>query len=186
MKSCTTLHGFFTRVGIAVILSAALASESAGSLYRLDDAAGVLTVIGQGRPPLGVQHEAQARLMAERAAILDAYGTAVRVLSERMPRVLLEQQGYSAFLRGGRIARSERVPDGSVKVELEIPLSRELAGRFREVVQQAEAVAVPEAKTVGIRHADFVARHRVLGPRPITIREWVDRYRSGSWAAWDR
>jgi hypothetical protein len=181
MKPNFSLSSILKPVTVALISIAGLATASVASPYRLDEVAGVLAVIGEGRPPLKVQHKAQARLMAERAAVLDAYGRAARVLSETIPQTPPEQEGYSGFLRGGRIARSELMPDGSVKVELEIPLSLELVGRVREVMQQPDGVMTDKGETIGLRHADFIARHRVAGPRPITLREWIDRYRSGTW-----
>ena len=186
MNSSTSLFRVLKVFVVALVSSATLAIAATEPVYRLDEAAGVLTVIGQGQPPSGVQNPAQSRLMAERAAIVEAYGAAVRVLSDSMSPMRLEQQGYSGFLRGGRIARSEQMPDGSVKVELEIPLSREFAARFREVMQQRETVASEIPETAGLGHADFVARHRIAGPRPITTSEWLERYQSGAWPGRER
>ena len=70
--------------------------------------------------------------MAERAAIVDAYGTAARLLMEALPKAASGQAEYSVFLRGGRIARSDVAPDGSVKVALEVPLSPELVGEVKD------------------------------------------------------
>ncbi len=181
MKPYVSLSGILKLITVALISMAMLATASAGSPYRVDEAAGVLAVIGEGRPPLKVQHQAQARLMAERAAVLNAYGMAARLLSEIIPETPPEQEGYSGFLHGGRIARSELMSDGSVKVELEIPLSRELVGRVKEVIRQHDAAASDKGESVGPTRADFIARHRVPGPRPITLREWIHRYRSGAW-----
>ena len=147
----------------------------------MDEAASVLTVIGVGRPPAQVQQQAQGRLLAERAAITNAYGTAASVLSEAIPQAVSGQQGHSVFLRGGRIARNELMPDGSVQVELEIPISPELTARIKEVMQGRRAIESQAAERAGIGHQEFVARHSVRGPKVISLREWIDRYRIGAW-----
>ena len=171
---------------VVLVSSATLASASAGDPYRVDETAGVLTVIGVGRPPAQVQHQAQGRLLAERAAIANAYGTAASVLSEAVPQAVSGQEGHSVFLRGGRIARSEFMPDGSVRVELEIPISPEIAPIVQEVMRGRRAVESQEAERAGIRHQEFVARHSVRGPKAIPLREWIDRYRIGAWTPRDQ
>jgi len=186
MNSSTNLLRVLKIFVVALVSSAALSFAATEPVYRLDEAAGVLTVISVGRPPAEVRNQAQARLMAERAAIVEAYGAAARVLSGLMSPMRLEQQGYSGFLRGGRIARSEHMPDGSVKVELEITLNPELMDRFKEVMQQRETVESSIPETAGLGHSDFVARHRIAGPRPITTREWLERYQSGAWTGRER
>jgi hypothetical protein len=166
---------------IVLVSSAKIAPASAGDPYRLDETAGVLTVIGVGRPPAQVQHQAQARLLAERAAITNAYGTAASVLSEAIPQAVSEQEGYSVFLRGGRIARSDLMPDGSVRVELQIPISPELTALVKEVMRGRRAVESQAAERAGIVHQEFVARHSIRGPKAIPLQEWIDRYRIGTW-----
>jgi len=169
-----------------LIFGATPAAAAAEEPYRLDEGVGLLTVIGSGRPPAAVQHPAQARLLAERAAITDAYGAAARLLSAAIPQAVSGQEGYSVFFRGGRVKRSDLAPDGSVKVELEIPVSPELAGRVREVIQERDVVGSQEVERAGISHEEFVARHRVRGPRVITLREWVDRCRTGAWVPYNQ
>ena len=186
MKTYINLSRTLRIVIIALVSSATLVSASAGPPYRVDETAGVLTVIGVGRPPAQVQHQAQARLLAERAAITNAYGAAASMLSEAMPQAVSEQEGYSVFLRGGRIARSELMPDGSVQVELEIPISRELAATISEIKRGRRAIESQAAERAGIRHQEFVARHSVRGPKAIPLREWIDRYRIGAWTPRDQ
>jgi hypothetical protein len=166
---------------IALVSSGTLASASPGPPYRVDETAGVLTVIGVGRPPAEVRHKAQGRLLAERAAITNAYGAAASLLSEAMPQAVSGQEGHSVFLRGGRIARSELMPNGSVQVELEIPISPEIAPIVKEVMRGRRAVESQEAERAGIRHQEFVARHSIRGPKAIPLQEWIDRYRIGTW-----
>jgi hypothetical protein len=186
MKTYINLSRTLRIVIIALVSSATLASVSAGPPSRVDETAGVLTVIGVGRPPAEFRHQAQGRLLAERAAITNAYGAAASVLSEAMPQAVSGQEGHSVFLRGGRIARSELMPDGSVQVELEIPISRELAATIREIMQGRRAVESQEAERAGLGHQEFVARHSVRGPKAIPLQEWIDRYRIGTWTPSDQ
>ena len=186
MRRDRSLSRIFMLVTAVLIFGATSAVAFAEGPYRLDEGAGLLTVIGNGRPPAEVQHPAQARLLAERAAITDAYGAAARLLSAAIPQAVSGQEGYSAFFRGGRVKRSDLAPDGSVRVELEIPVSPELAERVREVMRERDVVESQEVERTGISHEEFVARHRVRGPRVITLREWIDRYRTGAWVPYNQ
>lgn len=182
MRQYRSLPRILISITLGLIFCAILAPARAEGPFWWDEGAGMLTVIGWGRPPAEARHPAQARLMAERAAIVDAYGAAARLLSE----ALSGQEGYSVFLRGGRVKRSDVAPDGSVKVELEIPVSQELAGRVREAMRAGAAVEGREVERAGISHEEFVARHKVRGPRVITLREWIERYRTGAWVPYNQ
>ena len=166
---------------IYAYLYANLPAASAEGPYWVDERAGSLIVIGTGRPPATAPHPAQARLMAERAAVVDAYGTAARVLSEAIPQGVSGGEGYSLFLRGGRIVQSDILPDGSVNVHLEIPLSAGLVPRVKRAAPTLDKTLSQEGKRPGISHEEFVARHTVRGPRIITQPEWIERYRTGTW-----
>jgi hypothetical protein len=171
---------------VALIFRACLAIASAGGPYWIDERGGNLTVVGTGRPPAATEHPAQARLLAERAAVVDAYGTAARMLLGAIPQAAVGREGYSAFFRGGRIVQSEIMPDGSVNVRLEIPLGPELAARIKGAGAVPGEPRIPKSEKPGVSHQEFVARHRVRGPRAITAREWVDRYRAGTWPPYPR
>ena len=127
-----------TIIAVTATCCASPPAASAGGHYGLNEVAGILSVIGSGHPPATVQHPAQARLLAERAAIIDAYGKAARVLSEAIPQAVSGEDGYSVFFRGARVRRSDVAPDGSVQVELEIPVNPELARGVREVMREKE------------------------------------------------
>jgi len=103
------------------------------------------------------------------------------LLSAAIPQAVSGLEGYSVFFRGGRVKRSDLAPDGSVRVELEIPVGPELAGRVGEVMRERGIVGSQELEKAGISHEEFVAGHRVRGPRVITLREWIDRYQAGAW-----
>ena len=181
MRPYRSLPRILRLIPVVLIVCAYLPTASAGGSFSVDERANSLTVVGTGRPPPTAQHAAQARLMAERAAIVDAYGIAARLLSDVMPQMRLEQGGYSGFLRGGRVVQSDVMPDGSVKVHLEIPLSQELAAEVKGAAPMLDESRRQEDEKPGISHEEFVARHRVRGPRVITLREWVERYRTGAW-----
>jgi hypothetical protein len=168
-------------IPVVLIFCASLPSASAGRSYWIDERVGSLTVVGIGRPPATAQHPSQARLLAERAAVVDAYGTAARVLSGAIPQADAGLEGYSVFFRGARVVQSDAMPDGSVNVRLEIPLSPELAARVKGATPLPAEPSSREGEEPGISHEEFVARHRVRGPLAITAREWVERYRAGAW-----
>lgn len=181
MRPYRSLSRILRLIPAALTFCAYLPAASAGGSYWIDERAGKLTVIGTGRAPATAQHPAQARLMAERAAVIDAYGTAARLLSGAIPRTVSGQEGYSVFFRGGRIAQSEVMPDGSVRVHLEIPLSPEVAAEVKGTPPMLDDSRLQEGEKPGISHEEFVARHRVRGPRVITLVEWIERYRTGAW-----
>ncbi len=86
-----------------------------------------VTVEGVGYPPIRTENRAQARLMARRAAILDAYRKVLKIesgggLSEEFYR------GLAGFVRGARVVREEYLSDGGVIVTLEVG-SGEVSGR---------------------------------------------------------
>lgn len=186
MRSCGVLVRILTIIAVTATCYAAPTTTSAGELYWLNESTGMLIVIGKGHPPIAVQHPAQVRLLAERAAIVDAYGTAARLLAEAIPQAVSGQDDYSVFLRGDTVRRSEVASDGSVKVELEIPVSSALAGRVREVMRGRELLEGQAAERAGVSYEQFVAHHRVKGPRVITHREWIERYRTGAWMPYNR
>jgi hypothetical protein len=172
-------------VTLGLALSVACSTAWSESPVSLDEHAGTLTVTGHGRPPSAAQHPAQARLMAERAAIVDAYGTASRLLSDAIPETASGLEAHAVFFRGGRVVQSDLAPDGSVTVRLEIPLSPELAAQVKRAVEKGEP-RVREEEREWISHDEYVARHRVRGPRVIRSREWIERYQSGAWVPYHR
>ncbi|MEK6660447.1 MAG: hypothetical protein AABY63_01040 [candidate division NC10 bacterium] len=181
MRPYRSLPRIIRLIPVVLIFCAYLPTASAGGPYWVDERAGSLTVVGTGRPPATALHPAQARLMAERAAVIDAYGTAARVLSGAIPQAVSGGQGHSLFFRGGKVVQSDVLPDGSVNVHLEIPLSAALAAEVKSAVPMLDESRRQEDEKPGISHEEFVARHRVRGPRVITLREWIERYRTGAW-----
>ena len=102
----------------------------------------VVRVTGIGRPPSG-RSGAQARLMAQRAAEV----VAVRNLAAQLSGVEPNESGQQTvgcpegLIRGFRYLPARQLPDGSVEVTVELPLSR-LQGNHADLVRrlaQAEA-----------------------------------------------
>ena len=74
------------------------------------------TVQGIGYPPIKVQSEAQARLMARRAAIIDAYRNA---LAAKGIKDYEESNFYSelqGFVKGMTIKEEEYLEDGGIRI----------------------------------------------------------------------
>jgi hypothetical protein len=100
-----------------------------------------LTATGGGAPPARAVNKAQARLMTERAAKLDAmrnlleqaYG--VTISSNTTVRDFITQSDtirarVDAFIKGARVIDTRYLDDGSVQSEVEITLGYEFRRLF--------------------------------------------------------
>lgn len=100
-----------------------------------------LSAKGAGAPPASAVNQAQARLMAERAAKVDAmrnlleqaYG--VNISSHTTVRNFITENDtirarVDAFIRGARIVDTRYLSDGSAEVEMEITLGYEFRRIF--------------------------------------------------------
>lgn len=98
----------------------------------------VIKVTGIGKAPESKRGTAQGRLMAERAAEI----VAKRNLGLALGKVSIEgterdkEIFVSAFVRGARVTGKKVLPDGSVEVTMELPLS-EVARNFAEMQRLA-------------------------------------------------
>ncbi len=161
--------GIVLGVGLSVSVAGAQLSggyvESIGSHNGgIDWTQGILYVEGNGAPPANAVNAAQARMMAERAAKVDAYRNLVEVMNgvrvEGM--TLVENMTVSSdivktqvqgILRGAQVQKSVVAPDGGVTVTMAIKLTGELAnvllpkqvGGGAPVVTPAPAVPVMPA-----------------------------------------
>jgi hypothetical protein len=115
---------------IVWLLSVVVSFPLAGTRYRVDERARRVTVTGIGWPPWAISDPVQARLMAERAVIVDAYGVAGRLLGPALSGMAQQTGASTTFLRGGRVTRIDAARDGSVEVELEVPIDTHLAERL--------------------------------------------------------
>ena len=88
---------------------------------------------GGGAPPLRAANPAQARLMAERAAKLDAYRNlleqayGVNISSSSTVRNFATQNDVirsrvDAYIRGAKVVDTRMLDDGGVEVEMEVTL----------------------------------------------------------------
>ena len=93
----------------------------------------VLRATGGGAPPDKALNPAQARLMTERAAKLDAYrnllerayGVAIRSNSTVKEFVLQNdtiRSRVEAYIRGAKVVDTRHLEDGGVEVEMEVTL----------------------------------------------------------------
>ncbi|MEW6417300.1 MAG: LPP20 family lipoprotein [Nitrospirota bacterium] len=98
---------------------------------------------GSGAPPPSAINPAQARLMTERAAKLDAYRNlleqayGVNITSNSTVRDFVLQSDtikarVEAFIKGAKILDTRHLSDGSVEVDMEMTLGYE----FREMFPQ--------------------------------------------------
>jgi hypothetical protein len=97
---------------------------------------------GGGAPPEKAINPAQARLMTERAARLDAYrnllerayGVAIRAKSTVRDFVLQNdtiRSRVEAYIRGAKVIDTQFKDDGGVEVEMEVTLGHEFRQIFR-------------------------------------------------------
>jgi hypothetical protein len=97
---------------------------------------------GGGAPPEKAINPAQARLMTERAARLDAYrnllerayGVAIRAKSTVKDFVLQNdtiRSRVEAYIRGAKVIDTVYKDDGGVEVEMEVTLGHEFRQIFR-------------------------------------------------------
>lgn len=113
-----------TTIGICLltilIVPTLIFSEEARSnhSYSGDDA---FVVSGIGYPPIKAENSAQARLMARRAAILDAYRNALSGTESPHGDEQVFYNGLSGFVKGMTIEREEYLEDGSVRIVVRIP-----------------------------------------------------------------
>lgn len=100
-----------------------------------------LTAKGGGAPPAKAVNQAQARLMTERAAKVDAmrnlleqaYG--VTITSTTTVRDFITQNDtirarVNAYIRGAKVIDTRYLDDGSVEIEMEITLGHEFRRFF--------------------------------------------------------
>ncbi|MEW6325542.1 MAG: hypothetical protein AB1515_09175 [Nitrospirota bacterium] len=118
-------------------------AESHGELYldfvqttdkgKTNWTAGIVSATGIGFPPSGQANPAMGRVMAERAAYVDALRNlleevkgvrvdATSVVEDRMLKSSTIHTRVSGFVRGARRVRQTPHDDGSVEVEVSVPM----------------------------------------------------------------
>jgi hypothetical protein len=96
-----------------------LSEEVRGNHTRIGNDSFVVS--GIGYPPIKAENSAQARLMARRAAILDAYRNALSGTESPPNDEQLFYTGLSGFVKGMTIEREEYLEDGGVRIFARIP-----------------------------------------------------------------
>jgi hypothetical protein len=89
-------------------------AESGDSRNRSDEH--TLVVSGIGYPPIKAENAAQARLMARRAAILDAYRNALSAAGTAGNDENAFYSGLSGFVKGLTIEKEEYLGDGGLRI----------------------------------------------------------------------
>jgi hypothetical protein len=82
---------------------------------------GPIVASGIGRPPAEAASPAQARAMAERAALLNAIREAARLAGRSVPESFTGPVRVGATIEGFRITRITSLPDGTVEIEVTVP-----------------------------------------------------------------
>ncbi len=88
-----------------------------------------LVVTGKGYSPVQLKSSAKGRLLAQRAATVDAYRTLGATLNG-VSGYLERGQGYlrtSGYVRGAQVVQIRHYPDGKAEVDLTLPIN--LKGR---------------------------------------------------------
>lgn len=141
---------YFVLLAVLVFSSLLPAAESGNGEDRADD--DTVVVSGTGYPPIKAENAAQARLMARRAAILDAYRNALAGTGSSHNDEQTFYTGLSGFVRGLTIEREEYLEDGGVRI-----LAR-VSGKRIAVMSRTPREGVAE-KGRG-------------GPSPVPLNEW--------------
>jgi hypothetical protein len=171
----------FTAVLAAALLvcmtaaSALAATSTASSGVNWED--NKIQAVGMGIAPTYAHSAAQARILARRAAVVDAY----RNLAEQAKGVNIDadttvenamvtndtiHQKMSAFIQGARIVSEKMESDGSYTVTMEVPLfgvSNSLSSTVLEKPAQKESFPEPVASVAPSTASTSVDVHVTIG-----------------------
>lgn len=142
--------GLFSLIAVLVLSSLLLSAEFGSGQDRADN--DTFVVSGIGYPPIKADNAAQARLMARRAAIVDAYRNALAGAGSSNNDEQTFYTGLSGFVRGLTIVREEYLEDGGVRILAKV------SGRNAAVTSRAPREGVAE-KGRG-------------GPSAVPLNEW--------------
>lgn len=105
-----------------VFLSGAQAADVPKAAAPTPGAAGLLVATGRGRQPWRSANKAQARLMAKRAAMVEAYKNMAGMLgmADSRPKDGAGTERVKGFIRGARLREARYYADGDVEVDIEM------------------------------------------------------------------
>ncbi len=144
-----------------------------------------VTAVGIGFPPQGVTDPARARVMADRAAYLIAVRNLLEVVKGVRVEATTVVENYmvksdevktevSGFVKGAQIIGRKNHPDGSVEVEVAVPLTGidGIQQFFQNEVKLGTASPEPVEDAEG--HTSLIIDARGMGVKPALFPRIVD------------
>jgi hypothetical protein len=106
---------------ITFFLLAILPLVLAKGVSAQEDSRDTLVITGKGYPPIRAENPAQARLMAKRAAVVDAYRNAVAAKSGKTYKGDIEYSQLEGFVKGMTVMSEEYLKDGGMRITAKVP-----------------------------------------------------------------
>lgn len=172
---------------MAMTISSAFAAES-----QVDWSSNVITAVGNGIAPQNAINAAQARFMARRAAVVEAY----RNLAEMVKGVNITGEStvangllmndnasskVSAFIQGARIVSERMTPDGGYEVTMQAPLFG-ISNSLAQAVMPKPAVK-ESFPTPSVQVNVNVGGTQTIGTPSVTMPSTTESNNGGSSAA---
>jgi hypothetical protein len=135
--------------------------------HEVDTVNFLLHVEGKGYPPIESENTAQTRLMARRAAVLDAYRNILVLLGKEKESTpddaeLAMTYGY---IRGAQVVDEMLLSDGGVTVKVAYPLSDQEMGRL-----ERKGIAKDKAS------ARYTMKPTLLSvPAVVDLETWIEK-----------
>ncbi len=120
----------------------------------------MVTVQGTGYPPIRAESAAQARLLAKRAAVVDAYRNALSGRSPSRPGPDVTYKELSGFVSGMTVVGEEFLDDGGIRIIAKVPK--------KNVVTSSLA----ERQVRSVERSSEVPRDGLRGPVRVSLDEW--------------